>query len=223
MPRTVPILVAAISGVALLCLCGCGGATTEPPDAEVVAAPDEPSDGLAEPAAVELPTLDDPMTLASVERLEAGSGESGSVAADPLRLPAIEPSEADALPTLSDGAATEDADAVDPRLYGSWALEYHGDWICTLQPGGGGSTSVEFDWAAALLYGSRIDFDLEWAIVDGKLVETLTSGTPKANYDALVRDHGKTRTYEIIALTDETLTLRSVKDDLVSKWKRVQK
>lgn len=112
------------------------------------------------------------------------------------------------------------ASSYDPKLLGTWEMEYHGDWTCTLEAGGTGKTSVVFDWVAALRYGTRIDFDLTWEIIDGKLVESLPNGTPKANYKALVADYGDTRVYEIVEVTDKQLVLRSTREKSISKWTR---
>ena len=198
---------------------GCGG--SEPAGEPVAAATAQTEEvpiaaDELEPTAVAMPTL------------EAGSELS-------LDLPALDASPAadaatgPSLDVVLDAPVdpepvtdAEPSDGVDPKLYGTWKLDYHGVWKNTLQPGGTGSTSVVFDYAASWLYGNTIDFKLQWEFTDGQLIQTLVSGTPKANYDALVRDHGKTRVYEIVEIGDETMTLKTVKDGLVSKWTRLE-
>ena len=170
------------------------------------------------PAAVESGDAIDP---SETEPISVELSDSGPVAAGaaPIDVPVV-------VETTTAGTETVDPETVDDghppvaMLYGSWTTDYHGDWVVTLAEGGGGEVAVVWDWTASLLYGSQIDFDLQWTYENGVLTQTLASGTPQANYDALMRDYGDTRTYEVLDITDDTLTVKSKKDDEITKWKR---
>lgn len=106
-------------------------------------------------------------------------------------------------------------------LLGRWKLDYHGTWINDYETGGTGRVRVDFDYAASWLYGDAIDFVLEWSLEGDTLTQTLASGKPKENYDALIKAYGNRRVYEVLELTKTRMRLRSKADNEISVWTRV--
>ena len=109
-------------------------------------------------------------------------------------------------PDVASAAAPTD-DELRRRIQGIWRLEDHGERIVENRPDGTATMIVRLNFAGALFYGSRLDFELTWSVVDGVLTHSIVSGTPKANVDKLVRDWGSSMSSRILGLDDRMLHL----------------
>lgn len=98
-------------------------------------------------------------------------------------------------------------DELRQRILGTWRLEDYGERIVENRPDGTATMIVRLNFAGALFYGSRLDFELTWTVVDGVLTHSIVSGTPKANVEKLVRDWGSSMSSRILSLDDRMLHL----------------
>ena len=152
-----------------------------------------------------------------------------AVVAEPLNAGAIEKSRPVDVEIAGDEIADEPSDALltedekDRRtLVGVWTTKSHGTQVCTLNNDGTGDVKAQLDWMAALLYGNKLDMNIEWRVEDGHLVQTLLDGKPADMVEKLKADYGAVKRYRIESLDEETGVLIDTGDGERTVWKSLE-
>lgn len=109
------------------------------------------------------------------------------------------------------------------RCVGTWSADTsHGPRVSTLSNDGTGVIHAELDWMAAMFYGKKLTLYVDWVIDEENqvMIHTVTSGTPKKNVAALLRDFGSIKEYDIRELEGDTMVLVDPGDGEVITWRR---
>lgn len=126
---------------------------------------------------------------------EVGKGNSSDKdpeRVDPLSTPVVEES-------LDD--------SYRKRIVGSWEMDRDGKRLLTVDADGTAKMDVEIEGSWSFLFGSKLNFDIEWTIEDGHLTMKTIGGEPQAKVDLLTSMYGKERVQQITVLDDTTLRL----------------
>ncbi|MCA9053010.1 MAG: hypothetical protein KDA75_04190 [Planctomycetaceae bacterium] len=111
---------------------------------------------------------------------------------------------------------------IEERLFGTWSTEHHGKQTIENRADRTASLTIDFDWIAALLYGSHMELKLKWRVQGGILTNVIESGTPDANVKRLIGDYSQQCQYVVLELADDEILLQEVADpDAFHRWKRV--
>lgn len=118
-------------------------------------------------------------------------------------------------------APAPDGDARLRRLVvGTWADEYKGKRTMTVRPDGTATMVVELEGLNALL-GSRLRFDMEWAIEDGRLKKRTIGGEPSGRVNLILKAMGDRVDEPILELSEERLLLLDGDGRTRYDWRRV--
>lgn len=81
---------------------------------------------------------------------------------------------------------------------------------------------IDFDSLASLLYGSRLTMQLEWKVEGDILTHTIVSGEPADACERLIRDYGRSCSYEILERSNDFVRLRKTAEPMQEyHWRRL--
>lgn len=123
-------------------------------------------------------------------------------------------------PSIATAPEQPEESLVD-RLQGSWKLERYGERVLTVCDDGTASADVRLNMLGALLYGDRLQLELDWSLEEGVMTQTIRTGTPAEAVGRLINDWGDTKEYRIVEVTDEQLVLDDLADGDREVWTRV--
>ena len=108
------------------------------------------------------------------------------------------------------------------QLVGQWTAQSNGTQVCTLNADGTGTNHADLDWMAALIYGSQIDFVIEWTVEDGHLLQELVGGTPEDMVAKIEKDFGRFKKYRVEEMSENRAVLVDTADEDAVEWTRVK-
>lgn len=135
----------------------------------------------------------------------------------------------DSQPPEPDGPAADsqdtDAAARDRELargvLGQWHDNYMGTKrTMTLREDGSGEMLVEVSGVGAVLFASRLRFDMEWSVRNGRLVQHSLGGEPEAAVRALLKAMGDRVDQPILELTADRMLLEHENGQTHLDWRR---
>lgn len=127
-------------------------------------------------------------------------------------LPGAEPAPTNAVPT---------DDVCRQLVVGTWRDHYRGVRTMTVRPDGTATMQVELSGATAVLYASRLRFDMKWSIENGRLKKQTTGGSPSGKVKLILKLMGDRVDEPILALTSERLLLLDGDGKKRYDWKRL--
>ena len=89
---------------------------------------------------------------------------------------------------------------------GTWRDEYQGKRTMTLRDDGTGVMVVELEGLRAV-FASRLRFDMEWSVRDGRLKKRTVGGEPARRVQAILKAMGDRVDEPILELTEKRLLL----------------
>jgi hypothetical protein len=104
-------------------------------------------------------------------------------------------------------------------IVGTWQDDYQGKRTMTLRPDGTGTMLVELSGINAMIFASRLTFEMVWSMEDGRLKKQTISGKPEGKVRAVLAMMGDKVEEEILELTDERLLVSD--DKRQYDWRRV--
>ncbi len=133
------------------------------------------------------------------------------------------------VPASTSGPTSEPASAPaltgDARLrhlvLGTWGDEYQGKRTMTLRPDGTGTMVVELEGIKAMMYASRLRFDMVWAVENGRLKKRTVGGEPAGRVRLILKMMGDRVDEPILELTEERLLLLDADGKTKYDWRRV--
>ena len=132
-----------------------------------------------------------------------------------------QPSEGTASHVVKDETNDSDKDYAT-RIIGIWQDEYQGKRTMTYRDDGTATMVVEPKGVAATLYASRMTFEEQWTISDGRLKLKAVGGEPKFRVNLVLKTMGSESEFEIVEVTQTRMLLRDVKDDSTYDWRRMK-
>lgn len=122
----------------------------------------------------------------------------------------------------SAAAPAEDDDTALRRLVvGTWEDDYQGHRTMTLRPDGTGEMIVELSGLKATLFASRLMFEMEWSLDNGRLKKRTLRGEPAAQVSMILKTMGDYVDEPILELTAERLVLQDADGKTRYDWRRV--
>jgi hypothetical protein len=106
-------------------------------------------------------------------------------------------------------------------IVGTWGDNYQGRRTMTLRPDGTGLMVVELSGLKARLYASRLDFDMKWAIENGRLKKQTIGGRPSGKVNLILKMMGDRVDEPILELTKERLLLLDANGKTKYDWGRL--
>ncbi|HWL09951.1 MAG TPA: hypothetical protein VNQ76_16215 [Planctomicrobium sp.] len=94
------------------------------------------------------------------------------------------------------------------QLVGKWLLRGMIQREIEMHPDGTAVMKCKLDPISSLIYGSRLVMNLNWTLENGILTHSVTGGEPKANVDKLTEAYGKTLSYQVIRVDENSLVLK---------------
>jgi hypothetical protein len=123
----------------------------------------------------------------------------------------------------------EDEAAPDPRdaeyqrlILGTWQDDYQGKRTMTMREDGTGLMVVELSGLKAKLYASRLEFDMEWSIAEGRLKKETVGGRPSGKVKLILKMMGNRVNEPILELTEKRLLLLDADGKTKYDWRRVK-
>ena len=108
------------------------------------------------------------------------------------------------------------------RILGTWADEYQGKRMMTLNEDGTGTMIVELTgWRAALL-APRLKFNMKWSLERGRLKKQTINGEPETQVKMILNTMGDHVDEPILELTEDRLLLLDKAGKTKYDWKRVK-
>ena len=129
----------------------------------------------------------------------------------------------------SDSAAEDAIESLSPqdRIYsekaiGVWQDHFKGTRTLTVRKDGTATMVVELTGLTAKLFASKLTFEMDWSIKDGRMKKVSTGGHPKAKVNLVLKTVGTTVNEKILELTKESMVLLDKDGKTKYKWKRVK-
>ena len=120
----------------------------------------------------------------------------------------------------SNPAPDEDA-RLRKLVLGTWADEYKGKRTMTIRPDGTATMVVELDGLKAMMFASRLRFDMEWSIETGRLKKRTVGGEPAGRVRLILATMGDRVDEPILELTARRLLLLDADGKTKYDWRRV--
>lgn len=121
-----------------------------------------------------------------------------------------------------DSVSAPDGDArLRELVVGTWADEYKGKRTMTIHQDGSATMVVELSGLHAVM-GSRLRFDMEWSIEDGRLKKRTIGGEPSGRVNLILKAMGDRVDEPILELTEERLLLLDADGETTYDWRRVE-
>ena len=108
------------------------------------------------------------------------------------------------------------------RVLGTWGDEYKGKRTMTIRPDGTATMVVELDGLKAMMFASRLQFEMVWSIENGRLKKRTVSGEPAAKVRLILKTMGDRVDEPILELTEERLLLLDADGETKYDWRRVE-
>ncbi len=155
--------------------------------------------------------------LAALVAIAAAGASLGPVRPRSLRLPA---------PAADVASEPSDADRdAELRLMilGRWSTQASGGTrVIGNRADGTASLEVTFDFFAGLLYGEKVQFDLQWSLERGELTYTMQGGRPAAAAARVMADHGRQATYAFRSIAPNRMHLTRIDEPAGDNiWTRI--
>lgn len=109
------------------------------------------------------------------------------------------------------------------QLIGTYQDEYKGKRTMRLNQDGTATMLVELSGAQALLFASKLKFDMKWSLKDKVLTKTTVSGEPADKVNLILNMMGNTADETILELDEEHLLLLDKDGKTKYDWKRRKK
>jgi len=129
------------------------------------------------------------------------------------------PSETPRVPPASAPAPDDDA-RLRKLVLGTWQDEYEGKRTMTIRQDGTATMVVELDGLKAMMYASRLRFDMEWSIEDGRLKKWTIGGEPALRVRLILEMMGDRVDEPILELTEKRLLLLDGDGETKYDWRR---
>lgn len=113
-------------------------------------------------------------------------------------------------------------DKARQQVIGTWQDEYQGKRTMTLNADGTGTMLVELKGATALLYASKLRFDMTWMLQDKKLIKKTVGGEPANKVNLILNTMGDTAEDTIVEVTAERLLLLDKDGKTQYDWRRIK-
>ena len=106
-------------------------------------------------------------------------------------------------------------------VLGTWGDEYKGKRTMTLLADGTGTMVVELGGLKAMMFASRLRFDMVWSIEDGRLKKQTVGGEPPSKVRLILKTMGDRVDEPILELTEDRLLLLDADGETKYDWRRV--
>jgi len=147
---------------------------------------------------------------------------SGSIAWWRLTLPPASARDTAVALNAALPAAGTSEDKARQQVIGTWQDEYQGKRTMTLNSDGTGTMLVELKGAAALLYASKLRFDMTWSLQGKKLTKKTVGGEPANKVNAILNLMGDTAEDTIVEVTADRLLLLDKDGKTQYDWRRAK-
>jgi len=132
----------------------------------------------------------------------------------------------DSVPEIATVEKTETVDEQD-RIYhekaiGVWQDFFKGKRTLTVRKDGTATMLVELSGLTAKLFASKLTFEMDWSIKDGRMKKVSTGGKPKAKVNIVLKTVGTTVDEKILVLNNETMVLLDKDGKTKYNWKRLK-
>jgi len=135
--------------------------------------------------------------------------------------PRVVPASAPASKPASNPASDKDA-RFRKLVLGTWADEYKGKRTMTIRPDGTAVMLVELDGLTAMMFASKMRFDMVWSIDEGRLKKRTVGGEPAGKVRLILATMGDRVDEPILELTDKRLLLLDADGKTKYDWRRVE-
>jgi hypothetical protein len=171
------------------------------------------------------------LALETEKTTESKPGTPGTVSADPVASTANPP-----VTKIPDAAADQATPAgvesstelqpslkhVDPRqLVGTWQDSFFGTRTLTLNADGTAQMTLELDFAGRLLYGRRLDFDMQWSVEAGRVTIDILAGRPAKSAKSAMKTFGSRYVYLLDCVEDKQIEMRDSDGSMNHRLQRV--
>jgi len=127
-------------------------------------------------------------------------------------------------PVLPEGFSSSPSG--DQRLrhlaLGTWEDDYQGKRTMTLCEDGTGTMVVELSGLKATLFASKLTFEMEWSVQDGRMKKRTTGGEPAGRVKLILNMMGDRVDEPILELTEDRLVLLDKDGKTKYNWRRKQ-
>ncbi|HTI49335.1 MAG TPA: hypothetical protein VL475_00235 [Planctomycetaceae bacterium] len=121
----------------------------------------------------------------------------------------------------SDGSAPTDDDRCRRQVVGDWGDEYQGHRRLTVRDDGTARMVVEPSGFAGKVFASKLTFEIEWTVTDGRIVMETVGGEPRAKTNLVINLYGTRAEYTLLHLDDKQLLLLDADGKTKYDWRRV--
>ena len=104
---------------------------------------------------------------------------------------------------------------------GMWEDHYEGHRVLTIREDGTALMVVELAGVGAFLFGPRLEFDIDWQLINGRVILHTNGGRPEKKARAILSLHTDHAEYYLDDLNEGHLVLRDMKSAKKFEWKRV--
>jgi hypothetical protein len=111
-------------------------------------------------------------------------------------------------PTVAPKSLTDEE--LTRRITGAWRLPENGEQFITNRPDGTATMVVKLNFVGSLLFGPRLDMELNWNVKGGVLTHVIRTGKPAASVKKLTEMFGEQKSYNILELTSNHLLLQEI-------------
>ena len=103
---------------------------------------------------------------------------------------------------------------------GTWEDDYQGHRTMTLREDGTGTMVVELSGLKATLFASKLTFEMEWSVQDGRMQKRSTGGEPAGRVKLILNMMGDRVDEPILELTADRLVLLDKDARTKYNWRR---
>lgn len=111
---------------------------------------------------------------------------------------------------------------VDSRqLVGTWRDSFFGTRTLTLNADGTAQMALELDFAGRLMYGSRLDFDMQWSVEGATVTIDILDGQPAKSAKSAMNTWGSRYVYLLDCVEDKQIEMRDSDGSMNHRLRRV--
>ena len=118
-------------------------------------------------------------------------------------------------------AAGDDA-RLRKLVVGTWQDDYDGRRTMTVRQDGTATMVVELDGLKAMMFASRLRFDMQWSVEAGRLKKRTVGGDPPGRVRLILEMYGDRVDEPILELTERRLLLLDGDGRTKYDWRRVE-
>lgn len=126
------------------------------------------------------------------------------------------------LAATSNPAANAEDVRMSAQVLGTWYDEYQGRRTMTLNADGTGTMLVELSGLKAMMFASKLRFDMVWSIENGRLKKQTIGGEPSGRVKLILSTMGDSVDEPILKLTEQQLLLLDKDGETKYDWRRVR-